>query len=361
MTDIAIHTLTSELHDAQAVKSETEAFLLALGLEDATCTTDFAGYGHHALDLIFVRTGGTEGLFRQCLPQLIRQGNGRPIYLLASCQHNSLAASLEILSYLQQQGLRGEVVHGHAEQAKTRLQRLLQVGKARNLLRGMRLGVIGTPSDWLIASQADPAIVLRRWGIQLVDLPITEVEERFAALSPVGENDWEMLSRQTALPPLMGAIPVGIRHHLPGALRIYRALQGMVADHQLDGFTLRCFDLLGTLRNTGCLALSLFNSQGIIASCEGDVPALLSMAIAHALTGQPGFQANPASIDTSDGELLLAHCTIPFCMVSEYALDTHFESGIGVGIRGIMANGPVTLFKASANEPTPATMLPKGS
>jgi L-fucose isomerase-like protein len=36
-------------------------------------------------------------------------------------------------------------------------------------------------------------------------------------------------------------------------------------------------------------------------------------------------------------------------MVERYELDTHFESGIGVGIRGYMAPGPVTIFKMAGD------------
>jgi len=38
---------------------------------------------------------------------------------------------------------------------------------------------------------------------------------------------------------------------------------------------------------------------------------------------------------------------VPFDMVSRYAFDTHFESGIGVGVRGHIPEGPVTVFKVS--------------
>ena len=71
------------------------------------------------------------------------------------------------------------------------------------------------------------------------------------------------------------------------------------------------------------------------------------MKIAQAVTGKSGFQANPARINPETGEMLFAHCTIPFDMVESYELDTHFESGIGVGIRGFMKPGPVTIFKVS--------------
>ena len=136
---------------------------------------------------------------------------------------------------------------------------------------------------------------------------------------------------------------------MPGANRIYNALKSVIRKYELSGFTLRCFDLLTAVHNTGCLALAKLNSEGYVAGCEGDVPAMLSMMVVRALTGFSGFQANPATINPETGQLLFAHCTIPFDMVQRYEFDTHFESGIGVGIRGYMQEGPVTLFKVSGD------------
>ena len=36
-------------------------------------------------------------------------------------------------------------------------------------------------------------------------------------------------------------------------------------------------------------------------------------------------------------------------MTERYELDTHFESGIGVGIRGFVKPGPITIFKLSGD------------
>ena len=144
-------------------------------------------------------------------------------------------------------------------------------------------------------------------------------------------------------------LPDNIMEALPGAGQIYDALKDIVARHRLQGFTLRCFDLLSAVRNTGCLALARLNAEGIVAGCEGDVPAMLSMKIAQTLMGVSGFQANPASIDPETGEMLFAHCTIPLNMVERYELDTHFESGIGIGVRGYVKEGPVTIFKVSGD------------
>ncbi|MBQ4021560.1 MAG: hypothetical protein II613_03315, partial [Bacteroidales bacterium] len=147
------------------------------------------------------------------------------------------------------------------------------------------------------------------------------------------------------LPPLNAPkfgnpIPAG---DLDVALDIYGALLRIIARHRLDGLTIRCFDLLGTVHNTGCVALALLNSQGYTATCEGDVPAMLSMAVAREVCGQSGFQANLSSIDGD--RLLFAHCTVPLSMVRHWVYDTHFESGFGVAVHGELPCGPATIFK----------------
>ena len=334
MDNIKIYTVTSPLHDEQSVAAVTKQFLDGLSIDYELKGGDFVDYGDDGLHLIYVRTGGTEGVFRRLLPHLIPQSH-HPFYLLTSGKSNSLAASMEILSYLRQQGLSGEIIHGSPAYVSHRIRLLAKVEEVRTALYGNRLGVVGDPSDWLISSVADPDSVLRKTGMTLVDIPMNELLVRIHQLpeqpsSQVCENE-------------------AICQALPGAERIYRALKHLVGQYQLQGFTLRCFDLLSAVHNTGCLALARLNAEGIVAGCEGDVPAMLSMRIAQAVCGVSGFQANPGTIDAETGELLFAHCTIPLNMVERYELDTHFESGIGVGIRGYMKEGPVTIFKVSGD------------
>ena len=335
MKDIAIYTLTSELHDAEAVGNMTNDFLASLQTEYDLKGDNYADYGSHMLDLIFVRTGGTEGIFKRLLPQLQAQSD-KPFYLLSSGKSNSLAASMEILSYLRQNNLKGEIIHGSTDYIQRRINLLANAGRAIQQLDGSLLGIVGKPSDWLISSSFDREVVRRQLGIHLKDI---DMQELLDAISTLPTND-----------RIEEAAPTeAIGKALPGALRIYEGLKQIVGRHQLQGFTIRCFDLLTALRNTGCIALAKLNAEGIVAGCEGDVPAMLSMKIALALTGFSGFQANPASINPETGEITFAHCTIPLNMVERYELDTHFESGIGVGIRGFMKEGPVTIFKVSGD------------
>ena len=131
----------------------------------------------------------------------------------------------------------------------------------------LRLGVVGKPSDWLIASQVDYKDVLERMNIEIVDIPIEEM----TSLSEVDPG-------------------------MEGAVAVYERLKEIVIRERLHGVTLRCFDLLTTVKNTGCIALSKLNDEGIPAACEGDIPTLLTMMVCKRLTGELCFQVNPARI-----------------------------------------------------------------
>lgn len=332
---VAIYTLTSELHDEKAVGAVTKEFLGSLDIEYVFRGNDYSDYGSYGLSLIYVCTGGTEGIFKKLLPDLQAKSIS-PFYLLTSGRSNSLAASMEILSYLRQNNMKGEIIHGSAVYITKRIKLLSQVEDARNTLLGSRLGIIGQPSDWLISSSVDERVVRQRFGVELVNIPMNELLDVISETpEPLSEDSSDIEA---------------IRSSLPGANKIYKALKTFVENYQLQGFTLRCFDLLTAIKNTGCLALAKLNAEGIVAGCEGDVPAMISMMIVRSLLGVSGFQANPSRIDPETGELIFAHCTIPLNMVERFEYDTHFESGIGVGIRGFMKEGPVTVFKVSGDK-----------
>ena len=245
---IAIYTLTSELHDEQEVDVVTKEFLGALGIDYEMKGSDYADYGSHPLSLIYVRTGGTEGIFKSLLPKL-QQLSDAPFYLLTSGKSNSLAASMEILSFLRQIGIRGEIIHGSNAYIRQRIEVLQKVGEARAQLRGCRLGVIGKPSDWLISSEANREEIHKKLGIELLDVPMDEL---IATIESTPLKDTTLTSEVAK-----------INDALPGAERIYASLKEIINKYNLQGFTLRCFDRLTAVKNTGCLALAKLNAEWI--------------------------------------------------------------------------------------------------
>ena len=355
MASPVLYTLTSSLHGEMARDARQEPFIQAveavLGASFDCRGDDFAGYGRaDAPELIYIRTGGTEGLFLEKVAPIL--DGKQTVRLLASGQSNSLAASMEILSWLQQRGINGEILHGSAAQIAAAISAGKKTGAPGaespflhpvsfgRVLEGQRFGIIGKPSDWLIASDVDYAAAREILGAELVDIPIEELVEE------ARKTQWELpqgVPLNTLNAPRYGRKLD--EDDFRGALAIYGALKRLVARYRLNGLTLRCFDLLSLLHNTGCLALAILNAEGITATCEGDVPALLSMAVVRARTGSAAFQVNLSRIDGD--RLLFAHCTVPLSLVRSYRYDTHFESGIGVAIHGELPEGPVTLFKLS--------------
>lgn len=111
-----------------------------------------------------------EGLFKENYRNL-----KEPYYLLTTGENNSFAASLEILTFLGQQGLKGEILHGSIEYIANRIKNINKVLKAKEKLNNMNVGVIGKPSDWLISSDVDYVKLKERFGMNAVDISIDEL------------------------------------------------------------------------------------------------------------------------------------------------------------------------------------------
>ena len=333
---IGLYNLISGVDNEEYVNSTLQGFLAdieeKLGEKFENVSLEDFNQNEY-FPLIFIKSGGVEGKLKQIFKQI-----KRPYLLLSSGLHNSLAASLEIASFLKQKGKRVEIIHGDSDYIATRIKELRKIFQVKNKLVSIKLGVIGKPSDWLIASEVDYKKVKDTLGISLIDVEMDEM---------VKEIDQ---SHHFAHPKINDIKNKGFdSKSIEGALKIYNGFKAIVNKYKFDGITVRCFDLLEIYKNSGCLGLSLLNDEGIIAGCEGDIPALISMVILHYLTDEPVFMANPSSIDIDKNEIILAHCTLPLNMSDEFYLKTHFESGLGVGIKGIIEEGEATIFKLSGD------------
>ena len=279
--------------------------------------------------IIFVESGGSESEFVKIFDKL-----EEPIILLSSGKNNSLPASLEIKTYINQKNKTCLLLTGDESQIANGIRNASCIFGAIRSLSETNLGVIGKPSDWLIASKVDYPLVKEKYGINLIDIPMLELEIEIKKQIIGDVPHLEQLQKKFKN-----------REVLEGALYFYSALKRIIERYNLSGFTLRCFDLLGPYKNTACLAFSLLNEEGITAACEGDVPSLLTMHFVRALTNMPSFQSNPSSLNFQENSILFAHCTLPLNMAQKYSLTTHFESGLGIGIKGEMPLGKISVLK----------------
>ena len=274
---------------------------------------------------VMIATGGVENQFKTLF-----DGHG-PVTLIADGRNNSLAAALEILTWLEGQGVEGRILHGTNEE-------IVSAMTSDQPLNGTRIGIFGQPSDWLIASDVDREYLLEHFGVETIDIDLQRVIDGIKA---VPQHEAVKVA-QDIVKRCLDTIEPSCADMVEAA-KAYLAIKKICQEECLDAMTIRCFDIVNTCGTTSCLALALLNDEGIVAGCEGDMQTLMSLLLVKKVCGAEAFMANPSQL--TDQTSMLAHCTIPLKMCDAFTVRSHFESGIGVAIQGMLPLTDYTIFK----------------
>ena len=322
--------LSNSLDPNATFKKEDDQFIEDLNNELFEEDIELVENDNSLFSFVFIETGGSEQHFVK-----IEKDLPRPIIMLSTCKNNSLPACFEIKTYLRNTYNEDSIILlGNEKELAASISEVSKLVSSRKFIEGASLGVIGKPSDWLIASKVNYEEVKNKYKINLVDISTQELKE---------EIDKGILDN---IPKLDVINRLGKdNEYLSGALKIYSGIKRLIEKYNLKGFTIRCFDLIEEYKNTACLALSMLNDEGYIGTCEGDIPSMLTMFFVKAVSNKTSFQANPSKIDIKSGNVLFAHCTIPLNMVSDVTFMTHFESGLGIGIRGKLDEKDISIIK----------------
>ncbi len=334
METIEVLVRASETHDAKRVAALRADLLKQISAASKTSKLDAVERpSGDRLAAILVLTGGVEREVLKLIAQL-----PPPTLLIAHPTYNSLPASLEILARIRQDGGEGKILFGGPEEIAAGLEGELTIAKAWEGLTFSRIGLIGEPSDWLVASDVDRAFLKGRLSVELISIAMDDLLSEIEAVSPTKKE----VSRFKR-----GAKNVNgdADENVSSSVAIYQGLKSVIDANRLAACSVRCFDLVTRLGQTGCYALSRLNDEHIPAGCEGDLQSLFSLYVAFLLSGQAAFMGNITSVDPADRTLCMAHCTCPLSMTAQYSITTHFESDLGVGIAGTIPIGPCTVFR----------------
>jgi L-fucose isomerase-like protein len=275
------------------------------------------GDGDYDSLVLLILSGGAEITFKQ-----LDVGRfPKDLLVVAEGANNSLAAGLEILTWLRkyhQYNRRLFLLDSEDSFDQGILKRYFT---ARTMLEGKKVGLLGNESPWLIGSEWDAKLLEKRLKIEFASWNLTQLIEE--ATPVLGEEE-----------------KPGIR------AKMFRDwLLDFCRKNQLSAFSLKCFDMIQPLKTTGCLALAEAADEGITAGCEGDIPTLLSLLLVESFTGKPAFMANPSNITLSDNTITLAHCTVPPSFTEKVEKTTHFETGGGISLKGDVKGNEFFLFK----------------
>jgi len=285
-------------------------------------------------------TGGTERIVQSAFRDV-----NPPLVLLACDRANSLAAALEMLPRLRDMGrdVKLVFVEKYDQAIAKALEDFWAPRRTIQRLRETMLGIFGSLSPWLIGCTSDYRLLEDRFGLTVKHINLLALYQEFQGipLDLAQEKAKEILDG-------VGELKEPSFEALVGATRLYLAASKIAEREGLGALTVKCFDLLPAVDNTMCLALSKLNDEGIVAGCEGDFNAVLSMLLLRYLTGRPAWMANPVSINRERNTLTLAHCTVAMGLIPDprrIVLRSHFESGRGVAVQGPLAEGEVTLAR----------------
>ena len=166
-------------------------------------------------------------------------------------------------------------------------------------MRGKRIGLMGFRAEGMSDVMFDELALRETFGLQVVNVGLTRYARAVQAVTEAeAKAAWRELSPGFDPGPTPEDVILhGVRSHL--------ALQKIVAEEDLQAFSVECFhDHLGG----PCLGKSIANDQGVAASCESDVPGAAMMAAMQLLTGEPTFHADFNRIYFDENSGILHHC-----------------------------------------------------
>ncbi|MDT8374844.1 MAG: hypothetical protein RQ737_12820 [Bacteroidales bacterium] len=277
-------------------------------------------------DIIIFMSGGSE---RRAIELA---DAGRPVLLLSIRGNNAYAAATEVMAWMVN-NKRIAMLSDAGDAAETGLiDRWRIAAGSWAALHGSRAGLIGTVSEWLVASDVTAETLRRRFGIDLIGIP------------------WETLPDYSKEDPdhaLLHRFGEQKAEGLEDAARVLPVLRRALHERGLAAIAVECFSLVQERKVTACLALAQLNSEGTVASCEGDIASMAGMMAGQALTGSVPWMANTTRL--REKTLILSHCTAPFDMVSQVSLPSHYETDWSIAVDGEINARDVTVYRFSEN------------
>jgi L-fucose isomerase-like protein len=139
------------------------------------------------------------------------------------------------------------------------------------------------------------------------------------------------------------------------AVRVYLALRLLCDREDANAVTINCGRFTEESAARGCalvpcLAFAKLIDEGIVCGCEGDVTAILSALVLHAVSGQPVLMGNfgyrPGQFGAREGEVTIEHDVIPLSMAStKFTIRDYHGRKFGVtGYADVKTGQPMTLL-----------------
>ncbi|HBN84292.1 MAG TPA: hypothetical protein DDZ89_10640 [Clostridiales bacterium] len=256
-------------------------------------------------------------------------------------ENNAPPALADAYAVLKRMGVQTELAY-----TKEQVNTILKANAVLASLHEATILCAGEPEPWVISSVRSGKKIEEKFGIRTKTITLDQLEERYHNVdADVAQKIAEQWSdgAECILEPDKEAVFK--------AAKLQTAVTDLMQEYNADCFCAKCFELIGKIDTTACLALSSLNSSGeVCGACEGDLDSAVSLMIMKRLTGKNPWMANPIVLEKD--KLVLAHCSSPIRGEEpyEYKLRSHHESGTGVSTQvTVPVQKTVTLMRIGDN------------
>jgi len=226
----------------------------------------------------------------------------------------------------------------------------LRALRVKKLLRESRCVYIGEiPSFSAPNGPWDFFQVEQRLGLRLRHI---ETNEFYRIYDRIPENEVarELASWRKAFDQVLEPT----EQDLTNATRVYLALRSLCEREDANCLTVNCGRFTEERPVVPCLAFDRLIDEGIMCACEGDITAMVSSLMLHAITDQSvlmgNFGSRPGAFEARPGEVTIEHDIIPLSMAaSGYTVRDYHGRRFGVtGYADIKDDQPMTLLNVNS-------------
>ncbi len=263
-------------------------------------------------------------------------------------------ATVDVSAYLRSRGL-----EGYAPMDYNDLDHLIKLMRVRKAVSRTRI-LLAREGDTIplgvVSTLWNLDDLMQRFGIQHCSIASDSIFERME--NPSTEES--KLAEETTDRLVEGAQAVHMeRRDILPSVQYYVAARAIMEEMECNAFSVPCFEICAKRRAdekrvTFCLTHTLMKDQGFPSACEGDLNALLSMALLMYLSGGSAYMGNSRIVDEQEDIMALNHDVPGLRMKGFDAPDSDYEirnftvGGWGVTVRYDFSQDigePVTLAR----------------
>jgi L-fucose isomerase-like protein len=185
----------------------------------------------------------------------------------------------------------------------------------------------------------------KRFGIRMRQIETGEFYRHFDSLSVV-EVEQALLAWKNDFSDVNGPT----EQHLMDMTRAYLALRNLAREEDASGLCVNCNTLYipDTRHVVPCMAFNRLIDEGVMCGCEGDLGAMVSALILHAVSGGQAVLMGNFRLRPEEDILFIQHGIIPLSMArSKYRVHDYHGKGWGVTAYADAKTGPMTILNIS--------------